>query len=285
MKSMRRHSVCERSSSPVGHREWRASQEIGSHAHVSGDCFAPAKGDGAGIAVHDGPPCAMLGSDPPTASRASWEPHVTPTVADLRPLLLRRAIRLEWLTIGWNIVEGIVAVGAGLLARSIALVGFGVDSAVETVSGVILLWRLSAEARGTLDVEAVERVEHRAERLVGVAFMLLAAYVAFEAVRSLVGQEAPDASPVGIGLTGLSIVVMLWLARRKRITGEALDSRALVADAQQTYACWYLSVITLAGLVLNAAFGWWWADPVAALGIVVLLVREGLEALRGEDRD
>lgn len=204
-------------------------------------------------------------------------------LAPSRPHLLRRGLRLEYLTVGWNIAEGLIAIGAGLAAGSIALIGFGVDSFVETVSGLVLIWRLSAEARGRLDEEAVERVERRAEWLVGVAFLLLAAYVGFEAVRSLVGQEAPDASPVGIALTAVSIGVMLWLARAKRRVGEALGSRALIADAQQTYACWYLSVVTLTGLALNAAFGWWWADPVAALGIVVLLLREGVEALRGED--
>jgi len=156
-----------------------------------------------------------------------------------------------------------------------------VDSFVETISGAVLIWRLSAEARGTLDEEEVERVEHRAERLVGVAFLVLAAYVAFEAVRSLINQEAPLASPVGIAVTAVSIVVMLWLARQKRQTGQALESRALIADAQQTYACWYLSVVTLAGLAFNAVLGWWWADPIAALGIAILLVREGVEALRG----
>jgi divalent metal cation (Fe/Co/Zn/Cd) transporter len=179
-----------------------------------------------------------------------------------RPDLLRRGLHLEYLTVGWNIVEGLIAIGAGLAAGSIALIGFGVDSIVETVSGLVLIWRLSAEIRGPLDEEAVERVERRAEQLVGVAFLLLAAYVAFEAVRSLVGQEAPDASPVGIARTAVSIAVMLWLARAKRRTGEALGSRALIADAQQTHACWYLSVVTLTRLVLNAAFGWWWADPV-----------------------
>jgi divalent metal cation (Fe/Co/Zn/Cd) transporter len=202
-----------------------------------------------------------------------------------RTRLLARGLRLEYLTVGWNIAEGLIAIGAGLAAGSIALIGFGVDSFVETVSGLVLIWRLSAEARGRLDEEAVERVERRAERLVGVAFLLLAAYVGFEAARSLLGQEAPDASPVGIVLTAVSIAVMLWLARAKRLTGEALGSRALVADAKQTYACWYLSVVTLAGLALNAAFGWWWADPVAALGIVLLLMREGIEALRGESDD
>jgi divalent metal cation (Fe/Co/Zn/Cd) transporter len=203
-----------------------------------------------------------------------------------RPALLRRGLRLEWLTVGWNVIEGTIAIGAGLAAGSIALVGFGVDSAVETVSGLVLLWRLSAEARGTLDEEAIERVELRAERLVGVAFLLLAAYVTFEAIRSLVGGQAPDASPIGIALTAVSIVVMLWLADQKRRTGEALGSRALVADAKQTYACWYLSMVTLAGLALNAFLGWWWADPVAGLVLVVFLVREAFEALgRDHDRD
>ena len=202
-----------------------------------------------------------------------------------RPQLLRRGILLEWLTVAWNIIEGVIAIAAGLVAGSPALVGFGVDSAVETTSGVVLLWRLTAESRGSLDEEQVERVEHQAERLVGIAFLLLSAYVAFESIRSLVTGEAPDASPVGIVLTAVSIVVMLWLAGQKRRTGEALGSRALVADSKQTYACWYLSVTTLVGLGLNAVLGWWWADPVAGLVIVVFLLREAAEALRGEDDD
>ena len=206
-------------------------------------------------------------------------------LAHSRPQLLRRGLRLEYLTVGWNIVEGVIAIAAGVLAGSIALIGFGVDSFVETVSGVVLIWRLSSETRGRLNEDAMERVEQRAERMVGGAFLLLAAYVAFEAVRSLLSAEAPDSSPVGVGLTAVSIVVMLWLARRKRQTGEALGSRALVADSRQTFACWYLSMVALAGLTLNALLGWWWADPVAALGIVVLLVKEGIEAIRGGDDD
>ena len=206
-------------------------------------------------------------------------------VVDLRPLNLRRGLRLAYLTVGWNLVEGIVAVGAGIAAGSIALIGFGVDSFVETISGAVIIWRLLAETRGRHDDETMERIEQRAERTVGIAFLLLAAYVGFESVRTLINQEAPDASPVGIALTAVSIVVMLWLARAKRRIGEALGSRAMLADAQQTYACWYLSVVTLAGLALNAVFGFWWADPVAALGITVLLVREGIEALRGEEED
>lgn len=206
-------------------------------------------------------------------------------LAASRPSLLRRAVRLEWLTVGWNVVEGIVAVAAGIAAGSVALIGFGVDSAVETVSGAVLVWRLSAESRGTLDEEAVERVERRAERLVGVAFLLLGAYVAVDAVLTLARGERPEASPVGIALTAVSIPMMLWLAAQKRRAGEALESRALVADSRQTAACWYLSVTTLAGLALNAALGWWWADPVAGLVIVAFLLREAVEALRGEEDD
>lgn len=196
--------------------------------------------------------------------------------------LLSRAIRLEYLTVGWNLVEGVTAVGAGLAAGSIALVGFGVDSFVESLSGSVLLWRLSVESRGNTDQERIEQVERRASRLVAVSFLVLAAYVAFEAVRTLIAQEQPHASPVGIVLTAVSIAVMLWLARAKRDAGERLGSRALVADSQQTFACWYLSITTLAGLAVNAALGWRWADPLAALVIAVFLVREAREAWEGD---
>jgi cation diffusion facilitator family transporter len=208
---------------------------------------------------------------------------MTASTTEARAALLGRGLVLEYITVGWNIVEGVIAITAGVLAGSPALIGFGADSFIETISGGVLIWRLAGERGGRHDDEGVERIEHRAERLVGISFLLLAVYVAFEAVRALVSAEAPEASPIGIGLTALSIVVMLWLARAKRQTGEALDSRALIADAQQTYACWYLSITALAGLALNALLGWWWADPIAALGIVLFLVREGWEALNGED--
>ena len=208
---------------------------------------------------------------------------MTESAGTERSSLLRRGVRLEWLTVGWNVVEGAIAITAGVIAGSPALVGFGVDSAVESTSGAILIWRLQRELGGADDAETIERVERLAERLVGIAFLLLALYVGFEAGRTLISRNEPDASPVGIALTAISIVVMLWLARAKRHTGEALGSRALIADAAQTYACWYLSVATLGGLALNAAFGWWWADPVAALVIAALLVQEGMEAIRGED--
>ena len=200
-----------------------------------------------------------------------------------RAQLLSRGLRLEYLTVGWNIVEGLIAVGAGVAAGSIALIGFGVDSFVETISGAILIWRLRAEAGGAADEARIEHVERRASRLVAVSFLILAVYVAFEAVRTLTAQDRPDASPVGIALTAVSLLVMLWLARAKRDTGQALCSRALIADSHQTFACWYLSATTLAGLVLNAAFGLWWADPVAALVIAVFLVREAREAWEGEE--
>lgn len=207
------------------------------------------------------------------------------SAAQARGALLNRGLLLEYITVGWNIVEGIVAIGAGILAGSPALIGFGADSFIESISGGVLIWRLAGERSGRHDEEAIERTERLAERIVGASFFILAAYVAFEAVRALVTAAAPDASPIGIGLTAVSIVVMLWLARAKLRTGEALGSRALMADAQQTYACWYLSITALAGLALNALLGLWWADPVAALAIVVFLLREGWEAWNGEDHD
>jgi len=206
-------------------------------------------------------------------------------VVQSRPRLLARALHLEYLTVGWNVIEGVIAVTAALAAGSVALLGFGIDSFVETISGLVLIWRLRREATGTLDEEAIEAIERRAERLVGASFFLLAAYITFDAITTLLAQEKPEASPVGIAITALSIGVMLWLARAKRRVATALGSRALAADAEQTQACWYLSVVVLAGIGLNATLGWWWADPVAALGVVVLLVREGLEAWRGDEDD
>ena len=210
---------------------------------------------------------------------------MTAQISEARRELLNRGLLLEYITVAWNIVEGIIAVGAGVLAGSPALVGFGADSFIESVSGGVLIWRLGGERSGRHDAEGVERIERRAEQFVGVSLLVIAAYIAFEAIRALLTAEAPDASPIGIGLTAISIPAMVWLARVKRRTGEALGSRALIAEAQQTYACWYLSSVTLVGLALNSLFGLWWADPVAALAIVVILVREGLEAWNGEDDD
>ncbi|MDQ3686651.1 MAG: cation transporter [Acidobacteriota bacterium] len=188
---------------------------------------------------------------------------------------VRRGRRLEYLTIVWNSLEAVAAIGAGLFAGSIALVGFGVDSVIETSSGAILLWRLRDGERG-------EERERIALRLVGVSFLLLAAYVAFDAVKSLIMREPPEASYIGIGIAAVSLVVMPLLARAKRKVAAELSSRALQADSRQTDLCAYLSAILLAGLALNALFGWWWADPAAGLVMTPLIAKEGVAALRGE---
>jgi divalent metal cation (Fe/Co/Zn/Cd) transporter len=188
---------------------------------------------------------------------------------------IRRGRRLEVFTLGWNLLEAIVAVVAGGIAGSIALIGFGVDSLIECVSGAVLLWRLSSPVHD-------ESREKLALRLVGVSFFLLAAYVGVEAVRSLVTGEPPEASVPGIVLAILSLIVMPLLARAKRRVAADIGSRALVADSRQTDLCAYLSAILLVGLTLNALFGWWWADPVAALVMTPIIAREGVEAWRGE---
>ncbi|HZP97203.1 MAG TPA: cation transporter [Candidatus Limnocylindria bacterium] len=199
-----------------------------------------------------------------------------------RPALLRYALRLEYLTVGWNIVEGVVAIAAALAAGSVALLGFGLDSFVESASGAVLIWRLWAERDGA-DHDRIEWLERRALRLVGLSLFLLAAFVAIKAILSLAGQERPEASPVGIAVTSLSIGVMWWLARTKLRTARSLGSRSLEADSFQTTACWWLSLIVLGGIGMNALFGWWWADPVAAVGMTFFLVREGREAWAGEE--
>ena len=201
-----------------------------------------------------------------------------------RSSLLDRGLRLEYLTVGWNVVEGIVAIAAALAAGSVALLGFGIDSFVETASGLIIIWRLAAEQRGA-DTERTETVERRAQRLVAASLVGLAAYIVFDAVTTLVAGERPDASPVGVVVAGLSLGVMWWLARAKRRTAIALGSRAMEADAFQTTACWWLSLAVLVGVGLNTAFGLWWADPAAALVIPVFLLREAREAWQGEDCD
>jgi divalent metal cation (Fe/Co/Zn/Cd) transporter len=190
--------------------------------------------------------------------------------------LLRRGRRLEYLTIGWNLVEAFVAVGSGWVSGSTALVGFGIDSLIESLSGATLLWRLWGRGGG-------DHREDRALRLVGVSFFLLAAWVAWESVGTLWEREAPDESMVGIGLAAASLVVMPILARAKRRVAAGLGSKALKADSRQTDLCAYLSALLLIGLGLNALVGWWWADPVAALAMVPIITREGVFAFRGEE--
>jgi divalent metal cation (Fe/Co/Zn/Cd) transporter len=200
-----------------------------------------------------------------------------------RTALLSKACRLEYLTVGWNVIEGVIAVSAALAAGSVALLGFGLDSFVESTSGLILLWRLSKERRSPdTSAEDIERLDRRAHRFVAATLFLLAAYIAIDSALALWTGERPEVSFVGLGLVSLSITVMWWLAQAKAQAARELNSRALQADSFQTLACWWLSIVTLVGLSLNAAFGWWWADPVAALGVAAFVAREGREAWRGE---
>ena len=198
-----------------------------------------------------------------------------------RARTLRHALRLEYLTVGWNILEGVVAVAAALAAGSVALLAFGIDSFVECASGAILIWRLRAE-KVVKDPAAIARLDRRAHQLVGVSLFALAAWVVFDASKALYMREHPESSMVGMVLLVISIAVMYWLAMAKRRAAAVLKSRALEADSFQTSACFWLSIVGLGGIALNAAFGFWWADPVAALGIAALLVKEGREGLRGE---
>ena len=199
-------------------------------------------------------------------------------LAAARPLLVRRGLWLNYLTLAYNTVEAIVAIAAGLVAGSVALLGFGVDSGIEVTASVAAQWRLRA------DVDPVRRgrVERVTHRIIGASFLLLAAYVVVDSMTTLWAREAPEPSTVGLVVLALSVVVMPILARAKRRVARALQSRALEADAAQTSLCAYLSVIALAGVGLNAAFGWWWADPAAALAMVPIIGKEGIEGLRGE---
>ena len=199
-------------------------------------------------------------------------------LAAARPRLVRRGLWLNYLTLAYNTVEAIVAIAAGLVAGIVALLGFGVDSGIEVTASVAAQWRLRAD----VDPVRRERVERVTHRIIGASFLLLAAYVAVDSVTTLWGREAPEPSTVGLVVLVLSVVVMPILARAKRRVARALQSRALEADAAQTSLCAYLSVIALAGVGLNAAFGWWWADPAAALAMVPIIGKEGIEGLRGE---
>lgn len=193
-----------------------------------------------------------------------------------RDQIIRKGRQLQYLTIVWNSLECLIALSAGFLAGSIALVGFGFDSAIEVSSGLAALWRLH------YDHESMrERAERHSLRVIGACFLLLAGYVSYETVQSLVQGKAPEHSVVGICLAILSLVVMPWLARQKRTIATAMESGALEADTRQTEICVYLSAILLVGLGLNTWLGWWWADPIAGLAMVPLIAWEGKEALQG----
>lgn len=190
------------------------------------------------------------------------------------PDAIRAGRRIEYVSLAWTSLEALAGIAAGIIAGSIALIGFGADSVIETASSLILLWRLHHELG--------EKRERTALRLVGVGFLLLAVYVGGEAIESLVKRQPPAVSYFGIVFSVLCLVVMPLLARAKRRIAGRINSAAMKADSQQSAICGYLAAILLCGLALNAVFGWWWADPVAALLMLPIILKEGTEALRGE---
>lgn len=200
----------------------------------------------------------------------------TSRTPDDRARWVRRARLLAWLGVGWHGVEATVAVGAGIAAGSIALVGFGADSVVEALAGFIVIWRFAA-ARA-----ASEEAERRAQQLIAASFFLIAAYVGVEAVRNLLGQEIPVASWVGIGLAAVTTVTMPLLANAKARVGNHLGSSATKIEGRQNMLCAYLSIALLVGLGANTILGWWWADPLTALAIAGVAVKEGRESWRGD---
>jgi divalent metal cation (Fe/Co/Zn/Cd) transporter len=195
-----------------------------------------------------------------------------------REAVARRGMYVEWFTITWNSVEGLVAVISGAVAGSISLVGFGIDSFIEVISGSVLLWRMSVDA----DIQKRERNEKRSVRVVGICFLALALYVGYESVSDLFTRKAPDHSLPGIALACVSLVVMPLLSRAKKRVGNELGSAAMHADAKQTDFCVYLSGILLVGLALNPTLGWWWADPLAALVMVPIIGKEGVDGMRAK---
>ncbi len=191
---------------------------------------------------------------------------------------VRRGVRLQYFTIAYNSLEGVISLAAGLFAGSVSLIGFGFDSLIEVTSGAVVLWRL----RRDRDAARRERAERAAVRVVGWCFMALAAYILYDSGSTLLLHEPPDRSIPGIVVAGVSLVAMPLLARAKRRVAGDLGSAAMKADSRQTDFCTYLSAILLCGLLLNALFGWWWADPVAALVMVPIIANEGVRSLRGE---
>jgi divalent metal cation (Fe/Co/Zn/Cd) transporter len=203
----------------------------------------------------------------------------TDALPDVTGPAARRAVRYARLTIGYNLIEGVIAVTAGLAASAVSLIGFGIDSGIEVAAAAVVLTRLTAEIRGGHADEAKER---RALRFIALTFFALAAYVIIEGVRDLFTGERPGTSIVGIVLTGASIIVMPWLAHAKRKAGQQMNSRLVIADAAETRLCAWLSVSTFAGLLAYALLGWTWLDPVAGFVIAGFAIMEGKEAWEGE---
>ena len=201
-----------------------------------------------------------------------------PASSTARAAAVRRSRLLNRLTLGWNLVEGVIALIAGAAAGSVSLVGFGLDSGIEVSAGLVLAWRLGKERHGGCMAE----IDRRATRLVAISFAALAVYVAFESGRDLLTDSRPAASPVGMALAAASLVLMPLAARAKRRLGPVLGSRAAVSEANQTSLCALLSAVLLVGLGLNAALDWWWADPLAGLAIAAVAGAEALRTWRAE---
>jgi divalent metal cation (Fe/Co/Zn/Cd) transporter len=191
---------------------------------------------------------------------------------------VRRGQQLEYFTIAYNSAEGLVSIVAGIVAGSVSLIGFGLDSLIEVTSGAALLWRLHHD----LNPFRREHVERITQKIVGRCFLALAAYIAYESGSTLIRHEAPERSIPGIIVAAVSVVVMPWLARAKRRVAAGIESGAMNADSRQADFCTYLSAIVLGGLLLNALLGWWWADPVAGLVMVPIIGKEGVDSIRGK---
>lgn len=202
---------------------------------------------------------------------------MTNSVAFRRSEFVKRGQRLEYFTIVWNSLEGLVSIAAGVIAGSVSLIGFGLDSLIEVTSGVALLWRFHHD----LNASRSEQVERISLRIVGWCFILLAVYLLYESGSTLIQHESPKRSIPGICIAAVSLIVMPLLARAKRRVAAGIGSAAMQADSRQTDFCTYLSAILLGGLLLNALLGWWWADPVAGLVMVPSIAKEGIDGIRG----
>ena len=203
---------------------------------------------------------------------------MAPALASDRSALVRQGLLINYFTIGYNTVEAIVSVAAGVVSGSVALISFGVDSGIEVTSSLAAHWRLRSDP----NPDHRKRVERLTSRIIGWSFLALAVYVVAESATTLSQREAPKASPVGLAILILSVIIMPLIAYASRRIARALGSRALEADAAQTSLCAYLSFVALVGVALNGALGWWWADPVAALAMVPIIAKEGLEVVRGK---
>jgi cation diffusion facilitator family transporter len=224
--------------------------------------------------------CCLVtpGRRPLRPDRSTSVGRVTVIAPERREALHRRALRLEYLTVGWNVLEAVVAIGAGVLAGSVALIAFGADSGIEIVSAVGLLWRLR-KAGPYAPVGEESEAEKRALYVVAVTFFLLAVYIIYEGLTGLFNSEEPLTSPIGIALSLSSLVIMPILAYAKQRTGKQMGSRALVADSKETWVCSYLSLALLIGVGAYALFGWWWVDSLAALVMLPVIVWQGWETL------